>query len=243
MKQKIIQIIILIILLAGMLPVQSVIVEPGREWSIENEIYRVEQAMNFSRIIITDTYPIFNNTGWNISAPSNILIVLRYINDSTTDAFEDDMLLEFSVWMVSGSTTISISGFKSNVIHNIYKDSVLDSSFLSNSTGCINITISSATTFIYTVYKGANIAPVISSPFPTDGATGVSIVGSPVNIDAVDVDGNDMRTDVWTNASGTWTQVAGWDVYVLDINNDSRAFLIDYGTPGFNFQDLSLIHI
>ena len=247
MKNKIIHIpikavITAMLLLSLIVPViNSVIIEPGYEYNIGNETYRVEQAMDFDRVVYSDTFIIFNNTGWNITSPSNILITLRHINESTTVASENDELLEFEVYLVSGTTTISISGFGGNTLYNIYKDSVVDTSFNSNSEGCIEITIGSGVSYIYTVYRGGNTAPVISGEFPHDGATGVSVSGSPVNIYASDAEGNNMTTDIWSDMTGEWIQLAGYDVYALDTDNKSRMFLTDHNGDGdWNFQDAGL---
>ena len=214
---------IIISLILSMFPVQSIIVEPGFEYNIGNETYKVNQAMSFSRVIYTDTYIIFNNTGWNISAPSNILITLRHINESTVDAVENDELLEFEVYMISGSTTISISGFRQNIIHTIYKDGSPDSTFLSNSTGCIEITIASGVSYIYTVYLGANTAPTISNPDPADTATGISLSPT-LSADIADPNGNLMDWYIRTNDSGSWVTLAS--------NNNAGNSTISTATAG-----------
>lgn len=230
------EIFIIIMILASILlqntNIVGWIVEPGYEYSIENEIYRVNAPMNFSRVIDTDTFIIFNNTGWNITAPSNILITLRHINESTSNSVENDELLEFEVYMVSGSTTIRISGFRGNTIHTIYKDSISDTIFLSNITGVINITIDSGVSYIYTVYRGGNTAPVISNEFPANGSTDIIIGASPhsgtgsrINVDLTDTDGNTMNVSIWSNFTGSWVRYAGyglpqiWQRFILDIGD------------------------
>jgi len=233
-RQKIIHTYLVFALFISLLfssfPVESVIIDTGFDFEVENEIYRVNAAMNFSRIVISDINIIFNNTGFNISAPSNILIILRHINESTTDSLVDDELLEFEVYMVSGSTTISISGFKDNVEHNISKDSIHDSTYLSNSTGCIEITISSGVSYIYTVTRGGNTAPVISSPSPSNGATSVDFSPT-LSASISDDDGNSMDWYIRSNDSGSWlTLASNMGVSDSTINTTTTGSFVNYSS-------------
>ena len=205
----------------------SFIVEPGYRYNIGNEIYQTDHAMNFSRIFYTDTFIVFNNTGFNMTSSGNILITLRDINESTTGGVEDDVLLEFEVYLVSGTTVMSISGFRDNILHNIYKDAVSDTSFLVNSSGCIDITVGSGVSYIYTIYRGADSAPVISNPYPSDGATNIPISGSPVNAYIYDADGSLMNVSIWSDFTGTWTQIT----YPTNIGN-AYHFMVDYDDDG-----------
>jgi len=228
--------IIIMLLFSILLPVlNGVIIDTGVDFDVENETYRVNAAMNFSRIIIADTYIIFNNTGFNVTSPSNILITLRHINDSTITSVSDSRIIEFEVYLVSGTTTISISGFAVNILYNIYLDSVSDSSFVSNSTGCIDITVDSGVSYIFTVYRGGNSAPVISGEFPSDGATNIPVGGSPVNVYLTDSDSNLMNVSIWSDFTGSWTQITypvGLDVW--------RLFMLDYDSDGdWEADDLS----
>ena len=240
-KSRCLFIIVLVSLLLSMFPVQSVIIDTGVDIDIENETYRVDAAMNFSRVVITDTYPIFNNTGFNVTAPDDILFVLYYINQSTINAGSNDKLVEVSIYLLGvASTTVKISGFVGNTVYEVFDNSISQGNFLSDIDGNISLTVDIGPSTLFEIRQTSttNTAPVISNPFPVDGATGVSVVGSPVNIDAVDSDGDPMKTDVWTNASGTWKQVAGWDVWYIDQTNWSRRFILNDGS--FNFQDAGL---
>lgn len=79
--------------------------------------------------------------------------------------------------------------------------------------------------------------PTISDVYPADGATDVNVTGSPVSALIEQVGNDSMRTDVWTNASGSWVQVAGWDLYNVS-TDDTQRFFIDANYDGdFNFQD------
>jgi len=188
--------------------VNSFIVEPGYRYNIGNETYQTNAPMNFERVIYTDTFIIFNNTGWNITSPSNILITLRHINDSTINEVANSELIEFEVYLVSGSTAINISGFRENIIYNIYRDSVFDSSFLSNNTRCIDINVDSGVSYIYTIYQGGNTAPTITNPSPSDTATGVTLSPT-LSANISDADGNLMDWYIRTNDNGgTWETLA-----------------------------------
>ena len=205
----------------------SFIVEPGYRYEIENEIYQTNTAMNFERVVYTDTYIIFNNTGFNMTSSGNILITLRDINESTIDGVENDVLLEFEVYLVSGTTVMTISGFRNNILHNIYKDSVFDKSFLVNSSGCIDITVGSGVSYIFTVYRGGDSVPVISNPYPPDGATNIPVGGSPINAYIYDPDGNLMNVSIWSDFTGDWIQIT----YPTNIGN-AYHFILDYDDDG-----------
>jgi len=231
--------IIIIMLFSILSPIMnSWIVEPGYRYNIENEIYQVDAPMNFSRIFYTDTFIVFNNTGFNMTSSGNILITLRDINESTTGGVEDDVLLEFEVYLVSGTTTMSISGFRDNILHNIYKDAVSDTSFLVNSSGCIDITVGSGVSYIYTIYRGADSAPVISNPYPSDGATNIPVGGTPINVYISDADGSLMNVSIWSDHTGSWVEYAGYGTWlgsgeafaapILDRYNDGLFDLADY---------------
>jgi len=235
----IIQLWIIMLLLLSMLPIQGVILDTGVDIEIENETYRVNAAMNFSRIVITDTYPIFNNTGFNTTSTNNILIILFYINQSTTIASPGDKLVEIRTVLISDSSILKISGFKGNTNYEVFEDDVTQGNYLSDTDGNITLTINPIIGIDYRIHEksDANTAPVISSPFPQDGATGVSIAGSPININIVDADGQTMNTSMWSNYTGTWTQYAGRDLLSITGDNSNASILDRFNDGLFDIGD------
>lgn len=231
---------LMISLIVNMIPVQSVIIDTGVDIEIENETYRVDAAMNFSRVVITDTYPIFNNTGFNVTAPDDILFVLYYINQSTTSASIGDKLVEVSIYLLGvASTTVIISGFVGNTLYEVLDNSISQGNFLSDIDGDISLTVDVGPSTLFEIQQTStvNTAPVISSPFPVDSATDISIAGSPVNAYIIDADGNTMNTSMWSNHTGTWTQYAGRDLLSITGDNSNASILDRFNDGLFDLAD------
>jgi len=254
-KQKKFRVILLLGLIGLLLLTvsNSIYVNPGDSivYEIDNplESYTFDDThgYNVSRITIAPTYIVFNNTGFNITSVATIQIEIFHIDeDILNPADTNDILLNFTVGNPASDTWFNISGFKPTSTYNVYTDisgtppTLLDT-VIANSTGSISFFDIPSWNEAYVVYLSedySNTAPVISNPYPSNGSVGVSAVGSPINIYATDAEGELMKTDVWTNASGSWIQVAGWDVYSLDFYNWSRRFALDDGF--WNFQDALL---
>jgi len=84
---------------------------PGTYFPVENEIYTVNQTMNFESITVGLTYIIFNNTGFHIYSGNNITITLVYINNDIAGANDGEKVLEFYADTSSGTVVFNISGF------------------------------------------------------------------------------------------------------------------------------------
>ena len=192
--------VIIIFLLLSMFPVQSVIIEPGVEWEIGNETYTVNQSMNFSSIIIADTYIVFNNTGFNVTAPSNIGITLDYIDEDIKNVANGTKVVGFYADTIGGSVWMNVSGFSTNTAYNVYRDSVLHDSYNTNSTGVLPIFSSSwSSEYLFDVYLTGNSAPSQSNPSPSNESTGVSNSTSSVSITVNDVDGDGLDWTIETD--------------------------------------------
>jgi len=200
--------------------------------------------MDFDEVRYTDTYIIFNNTGFNLTSGNNININIRDIDDDMITADNDELLVSFSEFCVD-SNTFEISGFNPNTIYNVTEDGVWYDECIANASGVIDFSVKASPSRLYRIFKSGNNnhAPVVHAEYPNDGATEIPVTGSTVSVRCADDDDNLMRTDVWwyKNTTGDWYQVAGYDVYALDNTNNSRIFYDDYNDDGqINFQDSGL---
>jgi len=244
-KQKIIRVTLLlgVICLLLLTVSNSIYVNPGNSivYEIDSplETYSWGVSYNVSRIIIAPSFIVFNNTGFNITSDNTISVTISHIDeDMFNPADTSDLLLHFEIGNPASATWFNISGFKNASTYKVYANAVLYDTVTANGTGSISWYDIPSWNDVYTVYWSSdltNSAPVLSNPYPSNNSVNISAAGSSININAVDADSDLMRTDVWTNASGTWTQVAGWDVYSIDIYNWSRRFALDDGY--WNFQD------
>jgi hypothetical protein len=87
------------------------------------------------------------------------------------------------------------------------KGAYTESSPAANDTGC--------------AYETNTIS--ITEPFPVNGATGVSVAGSPLNVNVTHSLNFTMNVSVYSNHTGTWTKYASFGGYdfMLDFNNDT----------------------
>ena len=207
------------------------------------ETYTFAESICLYTVIVEDTYIVLNTTGFNVTSSNAINIRIDHIDeDIDNPADGSDDLIVFTVTNTPGATWFNLSGFEPTLSYTVKVNNVFFSNEIADSDGVISFTDNPAANDEYSIFwtSGSNTAPVLINPYPSDGAVNISVGGSPINIYATDPDSNDMRTDIWTNFTGSWTQVAGWDVYSPLADNDSRRFLIDAGSPGFNFQDAGL---
>jgi len=199
--------------------------------------------MHLNRMTIAEHYVVFNNTGFNITTDEPINIGIKHIDENIySPDGTDDLLLSFGVTNLMGNYSwFNLSGFYPGDNYTIEKDYVTWGHRTANSTGVISFYDLPSWNGVCDIYwsYANNTAPTLSNVYPANHSVDVSCAGDHINIKAVDLEGDLMRTDVWTNASGTWTQVAGWDVFSVDNTNYSRRFLINYDNPLWNYQDAS----
>jgi len=106
---------LLSILLVSLLSstILAVVIEPDFYFSIGNELYTVNQTMNFESITISTSHIIFNNTGFHVSSGNDITIILVFINDDISGAVNGEKVLEFYANTSSGIVWFNLSGFSS----------------------------------------------------------------------------------------------------------------------------------
>jgi hypothetical protein len=164
-------------------PVLAVTIYPGTEFEVENETYTVYQVMVFSSITISDTFIIFNSTGFYIDSPNDITITLKFIDSNFYQASNGDLVLQFYANTNTGNVLFDISGFPLGARYEVRRDSTVIANPTADSSGFIyfsNNVWSSHLFSIYQVNKGSdmipstisNIALACSNPKDTDSAYG-----------------------------------------------------------------------
>ena len=159
----------------------SIYVNPGDSiiYEIDSplETYTFSSPYNVSTIIIAPTYIVFNETGFNITSDAPITIEINHIDSYILNATSaTDILLNFTVANPASDTWFNLSGFNSTNTYSIYVDDVLLTTDIANSTGSISFFYIPSFGEAFTVYwvePPSNIAPVISSPYPSDGGVDV----------------------------------------------------------------------
>ena len=102
---------ILLVLNLALNALAVIIITPEDQFIVGNEIYTVYQTMEFESITISDTYIIFNDTGFYISSVNDISISLVYIDEDFAGASDNDLVLAFYADSSSGSVDFELSGF------------------------------------------------------------------------------------------------------------------------------------
>jgi hypothetical protein len=141
----------------------ALIVDPSMQFIVQNETYQVNSTMVFDQIIISDTYIVFNNTGFYVSSPNSITIKLVHINDDIAGAVNGEKVLDFYAIATAGTVGFSISGFPVNNEYLIKRNSVNHASSVANVSGFISFSNAAWSTQRFQVYQQAS-APVDSTP-------------------------------------------------------------------------------
>ena len=99
------------LLLGSSFLVSAIVIDPSMQFVVQNETYTVNSTMVFDQIIISDTYIVFNDTGYYVTAPNSITITLVYINDDIFGAVNGEQILDFYATTGSGTVSFDLSGF------------------------------------------------------------------------------------------------------------------------------------
>jgi len=136
---------------------EVITVYPGVYFDIENDMerYGVNQTMNFSQIIINESWIMFNTTDFNITAPNFINISLTVIDSSPLVSVVDDLILGFWANSTGGTVWFNISGFESNADYYVMKDGVNFTNCPSNATGIINFSDTVDDNYLYEIFNGS----------------------------------------------------------------------------------------
>lgn len=172
----------------------------GAYFSVSNQLYATNQSLAFEQIVISDNHVQFNNTGFYVNAPNDINISIDYINPNIVTSGFGDKVLAFYVNISAGNVHFNLSGFPTNTNYSIYKDDVLMTYDISNSTGFITFTNSIWSEKYFEMYDNqqANAPQFIS------------------------IDGGINRTTVFSSTpTFNWTLIANTSHYYLQISNVS----------------------
>ncbi len=80
--------------------VSAIVIDPSMQFVVQNETYTVNATMVFDQIVISDTYIVFNDTGFYVTSPNSITIKLVYINDDIAGAVNGEKVLDFYATVV-----------------------------------------------------------------------------------------------------------------------------------------------
>lgn len=146
MKKKILTtiIILLFVLVSLSTGIQSVTVDPlntprdftseGVYYSTSNELYAVNQSMDFSEISIASDYVQFNDTAFYVTSGNDINITIDYMRESMEGEGYGDKVLGFYANTSSGNVFFNISGFHSGSRYNVSRGGTQIYSSVVNST-------------------------------------------------------------------------------------------------------------
>jgi len=103
--------IVLIVGVSSAIVVLTTGPEDSVQFIIGNETYIADETTNFNSITIDSSHIIFNNTGFYLTAPNDIIITLVYINDNVAGADDADKVVEFLADTSGGNVLFDLSGF------------------------------------------------------------------------------------------------------------------------------------
>jgi hypothetical protein len=113
----------------------EVVVDTDWNFEVGNETYTVnDTTRTFNKIILNDNWICFNDTGFNITSPNTITIYIDYINTSI-EASNDDLILEFVAETNTGQVNFNINGLKTNHNYRIKRNGTNLGTFTTNSSG------------------------------------------------------------------------------------------------------------
>jgi len=158
----------LVLLFVLILQVKAVRIDPDTEFIVGNETYTVQQTMYFSRIIIDDTYIVFNYTGFYVSSGNAITITLVNIIDDFYYAGDGEKVLEFYASTSSGTVTFSISGFYPGLDYIVKRSGSTIASVTANSSGYIYFENSLWSTRLFEIYQDGEGPSDVTSPEISD---------------------------------------------------------------------------
>ena len=149
----------------------GIVIDPSMQFVVQNETYRVNATMVFEQIIISDTYIVFNETGFYVAAPNAITITLVYINDDIPGAVNGEKVLDFYAITSGGTVVFDLSGFPVNNEYLIRRNGNIHATSIASGSGFISYTNGAwSGTQRFQVYQQAQ-APVDNIPPQITGVT------------------------------------------------------------------------
>jgi len=150
--------------------VGAIVISPENEFIVENETYTVNKTMEFESIIISDSYIIFNNTGFYINSDNDITITLAYLDDDIFSSGNGDKVLEFYADTTGGTVSFSLSGFVAGTEYLVKRSGSLIETVTANSSGFISFENNIWSTHLFEIFKVGEgpfdvIPPVVSDVY------------------------------------------------------------------------------
>jgi hypothetical protein len=167
MKKLLLSVGIALLLVGLVSSGSAVVIHPSDQFLVGNETYTVNATMVFDHIIVSDTYIVFNDTGFYVSSPNNILITLVYISDHFSSAGDGENVLDFYATATSGTVVFDLSGFPVGREYLIKRNGVNHATSTASGGGVISFTNAAWSTLRFQVYQqgngsGDNTPPQIS---------------------------------------------------------------------------------
>jgi len=157
-------------LLCSSFIVSSIVIDPSTQFVVQNETYTVNATMVFDQIVVSDTYIVFNDTGFYVSSPNSITIKLVYIDSDVSGAVNGERVLDFYATVTSGTVVFDLSGFPVNNEYLIRRNGNVHSTSTASGAGVISFSNAAWSTQRFQVYQQAQ-APVDSTPPQITGVT------------------------------------------------------------------------
>jgi hypothetical protein len=182
------------------------------QFIVQNETYTVNATMVFDQITISDTYIVFNETGFYVTSPNSITIRLVYINDDIAGAVVGERVLDFYAIATSGTVWFNLSGFPVNAQYLIRKNGITHATSTASATGFVSFSNAAWSTQRFQVYVQTQ-APVDSTPPVISGVT--RSTSSPLDTSA---------TYGWVNVSCMVTDNVAVSSVILRIRTPSGSW-------------------
>ena len=159
-----------VLLLGASFLVSAIVIDPSTQFVVQNETYTVNATMVFAQIVISDTYIVFNTTGFYVASPNSITMKLVYINDDIIGAANGEKVLDFYATATSGTVVFDLSGFPVNNGYLIRRNGNIYATSNASVTGVISFSNSAWSTQRFQVYQQTQ-ASVDSTPPQITGVT------------------------------------------------------------------------
>jgi len=199
--KKILTLILCTTLFLGIIPlVNAVTVDENLFFEAGNETYGFNSTMNFSQIVVSDTWIKFNDTDFNISAPNDINITMVFLSDDISGAGNGDKVLEFYANTTGGNVWFNLSGFPVGRKYVVNRSDTQIAGSIVNISGYIsfNNSIWSKKQFEI-LQEWSNNSPVLSNPSLGNLSTDVSISTSALSITIEDPEGDSFNWSIETS--------------------------------------------